>query len=286
MRDLKKHSCQAVLVQYGHDLTSGERLNIGVILVCKRLGFVGAKFARKLRRISCAFPEADVPTLRFVGKEIEAAARAWQANGQLDYTAPLGDAREFYYSVMPKMDSSVALSDPIVGITADPEKTLAALYGQYVARFLDGDTRSMREDADVWRTVATKLEKRNIAANSLTEMRVEGPHYEYTFQHAWKNGRWKAVQPISFDLANPAGIGDKAAKWSGKLRALHLAQQGINIIVLVGRPSDSGKTFREAARNGIALLGEELDGHAQVVGEEQADKVAEQIAQDLGAATS
>jgi hypothetical protein len=93
------------------------------------------------------------------------------------------------------------------------------------------------------------------------------------------------VQPLSFDLANPSGIVEKAAKWSGKMRALHLHDADIGVIILVGPPSHKDKRFLSAAAEGFALLGEELEGQAKVVSEANAESVAEQIARELGMAS-
>jgi hypothetical protein len=284
MHDVKKYPCHAVLVQYGHDPTSGERLNFGVVLVCQRLAYAGARFTRKLSRISKAFPDADVPALRAMGKHMEDVARKIQP-GQLDCGVEMRDARKFYHAAFPEIDSSVLLSDPIVGVTADPQKTLDALYRQYVARFMDGNERTVRADADVWNSVSSRLEARQVSVELLTEKVVAGNHYEFKFQHAWKNGRWNAVQPLSFDLTTPTSIVEKAAKWSGKMRALHLEKAGVDVFMLIGEPTVPNPDFLRATSDGIALLREQLEGQATILEEERVDDIVDKIARDLASAS-
>lgn len=110
----------ATVLQYGN---LSERLNFGVILVCKSMPFVDIKADKKLRRISRAFPGANLSGVRAIITGLV---------NQLKESTRYETSAEFFYSVYPKMDSSIFLLDPIVGVTANPQLTLELLYNNYV----------------------------------------------------------------------------------------------------------------------------------------------------------
>jgi len=57
--------------------------------------------------------------------------------------------------------------------------------------------------------------------------------------HAWKNGKWHAIEPVSFDLADPAEVKKKAHRIRGHLDSVQdgLADQ-IALNLVIGQPSN------------------------------------------------
>jgi hypothetical protein len=54
-----KERCQAVVIRVAHDPSSGEMLNIGVVLHSPTHRFLGARFTSAWKQITDAFPDAD-----------------------------------------------------------------------------------------------------------------------------------------------------------------------------------------------------------------------------------
>ena len=60
---------------------------------------------------------------------------------------------------------------------------------------------------------------------------------EIKFDRAWKNGIWHCLAPVSFDLASPESIRDKAHKWLGQITSVDSAD--LKLYFLVGEPSQA-----------------------------------------------
>ena len=61
------------------------------------------------------------------------------------------------------------------------------------------------------------------------------------FEKAWKNGRWHAYEPVSFDLADADGIKDKARRWRGHLSPVadgNGEEIDLHLHFVVGRPQN------------------------------------------------
>jgi len=64
-----------------------------------------------------------------------------------------------------------------------------------------------------------------------------GPDDEIKFDRAWKNGVWHCLAPVSFDLASPESIREKAHKWLGQLASV--GSDDLKLYFLVGEPSQA-----------------------------------------------
>ena len=135
------------------------------------------------------------------------------------------------------------------GVCSDVDETFTRLFERYVTRHgsmrheassqtLRGSDRSrQKKDEDVWRLVNTKIRERELPI-TFTKKRVEGKSDSIEFERAYKNGRWHAYEPVSFDLATQDGIKDKARKWRGHLEAVSDAdnEKDFCIHFLLGSP--------------------------------------------------
>ena len=277
-----KAHCQAVVLRYVHDLTTQEFVNVGVVLLCPDLAFVGAKFLPSWTRVTQMFPDADVVHLRRITSRVSGVLDGWAERWrtELRLSDPPSSVSLLVAELAPPQDSGLLLSEPIAGVTGDAERTLSELFARYVGRFLTKRPADTREDADIWRGFSEKFP--SMYVHSLQPHRVATPRYAYEFQHAWQNGVWNAAQPLSLDLQESRTILEKACTWVGRIKALEVSPDRFHVAFLVGLPgSDKPRQVQQAARNGADLIAEQLDGIAEVFKENDAARLATKIVDDI-----
>ena len=248
-----KTSFEAVVVRYVHDVVADERLNICIVLVCPERRYVGAKFPLQWSRITAAFPTAELPVVRRVASAILNACAE----------APLlvpGDVVDFVRSIIPLDDASIRFSEPIRGVTSDPERTLATLYQQFVGHSQPSQPeRTRRDDDAVWVAFAKSLSSARLMTH-VQPFTIAVPHLAFEFDRAWKNGTWHVVQPISFDLNDPLSMSQKSQMWLGRLYALRPAEHEAHVSMLVGLPPTGvDGLVRCAALDALKLLRENIE---------------------------
>lgn len=277
---MKKEHCQAVVIRVTPDTTSGEALNIGVVVHSPAHAFVGARFSSSWRRVTDAFPLMDAPHLRRIAGAITRACEStYQPQTTLE--GPL-DVIPLLRRVIPEDDAGILLSAPLNGLTSDPARTLNELFTRFVVRG-EPVVRPERDDGEVWRTVANELRTHGVH-DRLTTHVVRGAHYRETFEHAWKNGHWHVARPLSFDLRSEADILPKAAGWAGRVRALAPESQETTVVLVVGLPREAApKSTRDEGNRALELLREELADVplVEVMREADAPALADRIARDL-----
>ncbi len=274
---------EAVAVRYVHDVRTEEFLNIGVVVLCAKHRFAGARFLPHWGRVTAAFPGADYVLLRRIARAFERRCAEWsaEANGQQSLQ-PITDIGSLLRSVMLPDDASVQLSPIVSGVSADPERTLAELFTIYAGAALPKEERASRDDGDVWRDFAARRLTNTSLLKKLQRHVLHAPHYELPFDNAWKNGTWNVAQPVSFDLLDPRAIRDKATSWTGKLLTVKPHELDTNVYLLVGMPpNDSPASVREAANDALAILEDNVSREAKVVTEDHGEKLAKKIAEDL-----
>lgn len=146
MTESTKHPCQALIVRYAPEPASGEMLNIGVVLLSSGHSFMGSRFLGKWGRITRAFPDADEVHLRRIASAIAKSCER-HVSTQVPSTGP-NDVVAAFDAAMPHDDASIVRSSPLMGITADPGRTLNELFERYVAA-RDAQWSSLRVEADV-----------------------------------------------------------------------------------------------------------------------------------------
>ena len=282
MSSVTKQRFAATIVQYQHDAALGERLNIGVVLVCPDRGFARARFQDHLSRISAAFPGASLPDIRATCKAIA---------GLINKQPELFDAKspvELVNQVIAPADAALATSDTLKGITADPQRMLDDLFHLYIDVQQREGTRH-RDEQEVIQSLLMKVNERKVPRSYFSKRSVGPDEYQLSFKHVWKNGRSNALQPVSFDLNTGENIRDKAASWSGRLHTATPWKYDVKPHIIIARPpADASKTLRKAADDGRKLLRDQFeselaDGILQIVDESEADLVVDQIEADYRA---
>jgi hypothetical protein len=162
------------------------------------------------------------------------------------------DAATFANRIVGKDDGSLVWSDLGSGTTDNPEATLEKLFYRFVTQYEDASS-PRRTDADIWRPVRDRLLELKIAA-VFEKKTISSSRDEVEFEHAWKNGKWHCVQPLSFDLASTDSIQEKAARWVGHMVGLSKSPEQFHPYFIVGKPSDP--SLAAAYKRAVEFIGE------------------------------
>ena len=242
------------VLRYVHDTTTGEFINIGVVVLAHDLRFLGVRMRHTHGRLSAMFPDLDRDAFKSSIRLIERALKDLAATYAKDDLFPsTGDALVMARSELPHDDSSLQWSPVGGGLTSDPVATLDHLFERLVARYDGKAERIKRTDEDVWRPIKERLDRTGLSAR-LKPTVIHGKIDEIKFERAWKNRVWHCYEPLSFDLADAEYIKDKARRWSGFLSTVRDAADKFKPIFIVGAPHDEKlipafKTAVEILRN-------------------------------------
>lgn len=266
-----------LILRYRHDPASGEQLNVGVVLHSPKSQFLGARFRKAYGRVSKTFPDLDGATLRQDLTRIESAFSKMNGRESGDLFFGTNDASTLAHRIIGKDDGSLIWSEMGSGITNNAEDTLEALFTRFVTQYEEAGS-ARRTDADIWRPVRDRLLELKIA--SIFEKKtISSKRDEVEFEHAWKNGQWHCMQPLSFDLASADSIQEKAARWVGHMVGLSKSTEQFHPYFIVGRPADPALDF--AYRRAVDFISDApltptVIAEEDIVGfvDELADKVA------------
>lgn len=249
---MKREPYTYAILRYRHDPVAGEQVNVGVVLYAPKSNFIGAQFRKAYSRVAKVFPDVNGAVLKHDLVRIEKAFNKLSTNEDPDLFSDSYDVMNFAHRVVGVDDSALVWSISGSGVTSDAEKTLNALHSRFISQY-DQEVLHRRDDADVWKPFRDKLSELRIAEIFEPKI-IQSPINEVEFDHAWKNGVWHCVQPISFDLVTAAGIQEKAAKWVGNLQGLSKATENFCPYFLVGAPSDP--TMTRAYQRAVEFLRE------------------------------
>jgi hypothetical protein len=249
---MKRQAYTFLILRYRHDPLAGEQLNVGIVLHSPQHRFLGARFRKAYGRVSKAFPDMDGATLRQDLTRIERSFAKLNSRESSDLFFDSNNAATFAHRIVGKDDGSLVWSDLGSGTTDDAEATLEKLFVRFVTQYEDASS-PRRTDADIWRPVRDRLLELKIAA-IFEKKTICSPRDEVEFEHAWKNGEWHCVQPLSFDLASTDGIQEKAARWVGHMVGLSKSEEQFHPYFIVGKPSDP--TLTAAYERAIEFIGE------------------------------
>lgn len=222
------------LVRYVHDPVSGEFLNVGVAVYSPAGHYIKSRCTRRYARLSCTF--GDVPGAHFRSLMEYVEQRVNKFGLKVSTGAeelPEGPV-ELFSKLFAIDDSSLQFANGGGGLADDLDAALNRLYDRFVGQFESGPPKK-KADSDVWRETQPVLERFGVVKH-LTTYRVFSDLDSYKFDHAFKNGSWNALEPISFDLASERTIRDKANKWLGRTVNLADSAGDLKLYYLLGRP--------------------------------------------------
>jgi hypothetical protein len=112
----------------------GERLNVGVVLFCRQLGFLGTRVGLDHARLTALHPDVPVPDL---ADHLDALVRVSDGAPGAGPIAALPPSERFGWLAAPS-STILQASEVHTGLCCDPAATLDALYNRLV-EFADTD---------------------------------------------------------------------------------------------------------------------------------------------------
>ncbi|MEI4473347.1 DUF3037 domain-containing protein [Frigidibacter sp. MR17.24] len=230
---MKGHAYSYVVLQYRHDVWTGEVMNLGILLCCPGERFLKLKSRRGRGRIAQAYPGIDARALTNTVKSLE--HRFGKVEASWDMLSSAAKAGDVARGVLRADASSLQWAMDGSGLTGAAAETLDMLYDRFVGRYDDDPGRDAITDDQVFEKVKVKLE----AAQLYKRFERHVVHSEFgdvAFEHAFKNGVWHCVQGISFDSANRERMLEKAQKVAGKMHSIAGAAGSMRPYFVTGKP--------------------------------------------------
>lgn len=271
------------VLRYVHDTMTGEFVNVGVALHAPDVGYVSAICRTTYRRVSAAFPGLKGEHFRAVMRHVQARFEQLGERMSVESTATGGQSlQDIARGVLPADDSSFQWGPVGVGLAADPSQKLEALFNRMVMRYDEqAPTRIRRTDDDVWRNFKRDLEQRRLL-RYFEPKTISVRDDEIRFEHAWKNGVWHCVEPVSFDMAAAESIKDKAHRILGQITSVHETTDSFRLYMLVARPDDDA--LMPAFESALSIL-QKMPCEKEIVQEDEhaalADRLADKVESHL-----
>ena len=267
------------VLRYVHDTMTNEFVNVGVALHAPDVGYLNAICRTTYRRVSAAFPGLKGEHFRVVMRHIQ--ARFEQMGERLPTTSNSSSDQtllDIARGVLPADDSSFQWGPVGVGLAADPSQKLESLFNRMVMRYDEQPpTRVRRTDDDVWRNFKRDLEQRRLL-RFFEPKTIAVQDDEVRFEHAWKNGVWHCVEPVSFDMAAAETIKDKAHKLLGQIASVHETPDHFRLYMLVARPDDDA--LMPAYASALSIL-QKMPCHKEIIQEDDHASLADRLASEI-----
>jgi len=283
----KNVSFQYSILHYRHDISTGEILNIGLVLYSEDASLFIGKVTTKYQRISKTFPGADINFLRkylyriqskftYQSKFITETKNCFEFIKQKSLSSVLLD-------VIQPDDSSVFFGEIKVGLLPfDSLNTyFDQLYYKMIEQYQTTTDRSSRTDDDVWDYYKREMSVHSYI-NYLKPTSIRTKYSQVDFEHGWKNGRWNIMQPLSFDLINRKSIKKKSHEWFGILNLLNPTNQISKIYLLLGEPKQQSKDAQDEYEISKKILSNaETQYKVEIIEEHNAEYFAKTIKPEI-----
>jgi hypothetical protein len=269
------------VLRYVHDIATGEFLNVGVALLAPEQRYVSALCRTSYTRLKIAFPSLNGESFRSAMRHVMHEFDHFQKElgEELPLRAVDAGVTTYAHAVLGPDDSSLQWSPMGAGLTADPSVTLEQLYERFVTAHEAPSPAQRRHDEDIWKRFSHELQQRQVLRHFVKKtIAVDDDQIE--FKHAWKNGTWHCLAPVSFDLATAESIREKAHKWLGQLTSISQAPQDFKLYFLVGEPAQT--ELRPAFESALSIL-QKSPVDKEVVPEAQAVELSERLAAEVRA---
>jgi hypothetical protein len=269
------------VLRYVHDIATGEFLNVGVALLAPERRYVNALCRTTYGRLKEVFPSLDGESFRAAMRHVTHEFERFQKElaDELPLRSSAAGIMGYAHAVLGADDSSLQWAPMGSGVTADPGVTLEQLYERFVMAHEPRSPAHRRQDEDIWKRFSLELQQRQVLRHFVKKtIAVDDDQVE--FKHAWKNGVWHCLAPVSFDLASADSIREKAHKWLGQLTSVSKSREDFKLYFLVGEPT--GADLRPAFESALSILGKS-SVEQEVVLETQASELGERLAAEVQA---
>jgi len=278
MKNDKVYSYTYCILRYIHDPTSGEFVNVGVVLYAPETRYLSALCRTTYGRLNKVFPGINAEHFKSLMRYIQAQIEEQGARtaSELPLLTP-SNVLDFAHAVLPPDDSSLQWSPAGSGRTNNPSQTLEQLFDRMVERYEERQPVAVRSDEDVWRNFKRNLEERQVLKH-FQPKRIAVQDDEVEFQYAWKNGVWHCLEPLSFDLTLAESIRDKAHRWLGQMASVGNAAESFKVYLLVGAPQQ--EHLQSAFLNAKSIL-HKIPCEKEIIDEREAPALAARLAKEM-----
>ncbi len=268
------------ILRYVHDVTTGEALNIGVVLHAPSQRFVSARIQTNFGRLRKAFPNLDGDAHRELMRYIQTSFDQLQeqTEQELPYDPQPQDAGAVAARILPKDDSSLQWSPLGSGICAAPAEELTRLFARLVTANDAPKAESGRNDEAVWSNFREPLAREKVLP-FLQPHSVVAENDEHVFEHAWKNHNWHCLQPFSLDLLDADNIKAKSHRLLGQMIGVREAVVNYRLYLMIGEPQLD--KCKPAATRALNLLRKDLPLKTEIIRESEADGFSREFANGI-----
>lgn len=251
-----KHKFQYSILLYRHDISTDERINVGVAIYCPDIPFFACKTQNRYERLTNTFPGADG---KFFKKYINRLQNKFDSLSEKINTSQISiyssetSISTITNNILKGDDSSIFFSTIQSGLTEDPDMELENLFARKVDYYLNKIDNSRKNDNDVWNIFKKPLQENSVFQH-LEPRTVILPKDEIEFEFGWKNGRQNVIRPLSFDLSDSTYIKKKAHEWRGILNMLEEAKDLSSVYLLIGGPTINDTHIEKAFTETLDIL--------------------------------
>lgn len=269
------------ILKYVHDSFTGECLNIGLVLYSKQAAFFRIKLLNRYSRLTSVFPDLDgkhfYKYINSLQNQFDLISLKINSKQLSMFQSLPNDVDDLVRAVLPIDDSAVQFGPSRGGVAGNLEIAFADLYLRLIESYLPIDDLQTRSDREIWQVYYEHI-RPTLSHKALHEMTISTATSEVTFEHAWRNGRVNALQPISFDLQNPLSIQRKSHQWFGTSVILSSSSDIGLIYFLLGSPKKEDERQYKAYLIARDLLSsKEYSTKIKVVEEDEAPQFMEEI---------
>lgn len=274
---MKKYQYQ--VVRYIHDRTTGEFVNVGIVIYMPGEQLLKSKFINKFSRLTQFFNEfnghALLNTLRCFDKELNVISKRIASS---DLFESYSSIEEITNSILTNDDSALQCSLLKRGIDISCQAAIDDLFNSLVNKYNHEADKESHDDKYVWRKVYKKHFDELGITNKLKEHTVQTNHDLIQFDKAWKNGVWNCYQTLSFDLKRTDSIKSKVYKWSGILNELENSTESLHLYFLTISPKKN-KTIKKFIEDTLNRQGKSLQ--VSIVSEQHAASFANSVKTEI-----
>lgn len=280
-----KFAFQYQILRYQHDAFTGEHLNIGLALYSPSAGFIKIKIRDRVDRLISAFPNLDRESFKQYSRSLQSQFDHVINQFNIDKSSLFPEQNLGISRILSKVlavdDAAIQFGKTHYGHGSDLESAFRLLYANIVEKYIESTDYDTRTEDDIWRIFKAPLEKKS-AAKLLHQQIFELPSATLKLDHAWKNGKYSALQPISFDLANPDSISRKSINWYGRNVLIHQEGDLKKVYYLLGKPNGDTKGLLRAYDKAKDLLGTgDFATKIELIEEDAADDFVDEISKTI-----